>query len=376
MPEYFFVLGRDPKLAVAELVSYLEARNISHKIAVARENVAIVNAHDLNLSKVVTELGGTVKAGLVVARIPLNTSDPSSILDKYPFWTGSGNKLNWTVSALDENKEMEKIIKEYFKQRFKSEKLKAMWKNEPRPWELSKWKSGIEMISFFDGENVCIGKTFAVFDPRETQKRDLERPVKKIEIAISLRIARILINLSGAKPGKVLLDPFCGIGTILQEALLSGIEAKGIDIEPESVEASKKNLAWFSEKYGTKTGWNVDIGNATELPEIFERGSIDTIATEPYLGPLLKSKPSESESKRIAAELLPLYRDFLTAAYAVLAKGGRVAAIFPTFGKTKLPIAEIAKNIGFEILQTDTFPYLYTSEQKKLDRLIFVLVKN
>ena len=97
MPDYFYVLGRDPVLASAELISYLSARKISEDVRFVGENIAIVSAHDMNLSKIVSELGGTVKAGLIVAKLPLETKEPEKILDKYPFWTDSGNKIKHTV---------------------------------------------------------------------------------------------------------------------------------------------------------------------------------------------------------------------------------------------------------------------------------------
>ncbi|MBU5558067.1 MAG: hypothetical protein KQA33_03295, partial [Candidatus Aenigmarchaeota archaeon] len=324
----------------------------------------------------------TVKAGLIVAKLSKNMDELEKVLDNYPFWTGAGNKINWSVCVLDKDKEMEIFLKNYFKKRFKAEKLKAIWKPAPRPWELAAWKAGLEIVSFFDGKEMCIGKTLTVFNPRAVARRDLGRPEQKPEIAISLRLARILINLSGAKAGAMLLDPFCGIGTILQEALLAGIRAAGIDIDPANIAMAKRNLEWFTKKYDIATEWSVNVGNATELPEMFERNSVNAIATEPYLGPLLKARPTEAEAKRIISELNLLYKDFLMAAHAVLAPGGRIASVFPCF-KTdnaliEIPVADIAQKIGFKLWQPTkkTFPYLYTDERKKIDRLIYVLVKS
>ncbi len=382
MPEYFFVLGRDPNLAAAELVSYLAVRDISYEISLVHKNIALVRAHDINLTKAVADLGGTVKAGLVIARVPASADDQTKTLDNYPFWTDSGNKLNWTVSTFDGNKKTENLLKSYFKKRFKDEKLKAMWKSEPRPWELVAWKAGLEIVSFSHEKETYIGKTVAVSDLRSVQRRDLGRPAQKPEIAISIRLARILINLSGAKPGTRLLDPFCGIGTILQEALLKGIESIGIDIDAENVAAAKRNIEWFTDNYGVNTRWTAGLGNATELHEIFDKETISAIATEPYLGPLLKSAPTEAQAKKIISELSLLYKNFLIAAHAVLAPGGRMAIIFPRFTVKKraieVQIDQMAKDAGFELWQPTEmkiFPYLYTSEQKKLDRLIYVLVK-
>ena len=73
----------------------------------------------------------------------------------------------------------------------------------------------------------CIGKeetwvaiTIAVHNPFEFQKRDMYKPNQRKIFAMPPRMARIMVNLSACTPGKVLLDPFCGVGTVLQEALL------------------------------------------------------------------------------------------------------------------------------------------------------------
>lgn len=45
-----------------------------------------------------------------------------------------------------------------------------------------------------------------------------------------------MINISGIKEG-VLLDPFCGIGSILQEAVLMGFDIRGVDIDKNCIDA-------------------------------------------------------------------------------------------------------------------------------------------
>jgi hypothetical protein len=37
----------------------------------------------------------------------------------------------------------------------------------------------------------------------------MQKPIRREELAISPRLAKILINLSGAKKNNLLLDPFC-----------------------------------------------------------------------------------------------------------------------------------------------------------------------
>ena len=64
-----------------------------------------------------------------------------------------------------------------------------------------------------------------------------------------MRLAKILINLTGIKQNQVLLDPFCGTGTLLQEALLRNINVIGIDKEKTMINKAERNLKWLKKNY-------------------------------------------------------------------------------------------------------------------------------
>jgi 23S rRNA G2445 N2-methylase RlmL len=54
--------------------------------------------------------------------------------------------------------------------------------------------------------------------------------------------AAAMVRLAGARPGR-LLDPCCGSGTIVREALAAGWDAQGSDADPEAVDAARANVA-------------------------------------------------------------------------------------------------------------------------------------
>ncbi|MEN5081003.1 DNA methyltransferase [Bosea sp. TWI1241] len=56
------------------------------------------------------------------------------------------------------------------------------------------------------------------------------------------QVARAILNIFGAGPGKKILDPFCGSGTTLVESAHLGAEATGIDINPMAVFLSNAKL--------------------------------------------------------------------------------------------------------------------------------------
>ncbi len=59
------------------------------------------------------------------------------------------------------------------------------------------------------------------------------------------KFARALVNLAKVKPGEILLDPFCGTGSILLEAGLVGVHAVGLDINRKMCKGSLLNLSAF-----------------------------------------------------------------------------------------------------------------------------------
>lgn len=49
------------------------------------------------------------------------------------------------------------------------------------------------------------------------------------------QLAKSLLNISGVQPGGVVLDPFCGSGTVVLEGYLNGFESFGCDMHPLAV---------------------------------------------------------------------------------------------------------------------------------------------
>ncbi|MGZ4914639.1 MAG: methyltransferase domain-containing protein [Halobacteriota archaeon] len=89
------------------------------------------------------------------------------------------------------------------------------------------------------------------------------------------RMARAVVNLAGAQPHALLLDPFCGTGGILLEAGLVGVGIVGSDADSRMVHGAKRNLEYY-DVVGELT-----VQDARQLG--FRDRSIDTIVTDlPY----------------------------------------------------------------------------------------------
>jgi len=211
---------------------------------------------------------------------------------------------------------------------------------------------------------LCIGKeetwvatTVAVHNPFEFQKRDIYKPNQRKIFAIPPRLARIMVNLSACKPGKALLDPFCGVGTILQEALLEKAMVVGVDVNPWCVKAASENLEWTKREYNLEiASFRILQGDVGRLAQKVGQETIDCVVTEPDLGPALRQVPTGPYALKIIQKLEPLYFTFAEAAYRVLQKDGRLVLVSPYIitrsgQSVTMPIGEKLENLGFRRIQ-------------------------
>ncbi|ARF16545.1 TRM11 family SAM-dependent methyltransferase [Sporosarcina ureae] len=88
--------------------------------------------------------------------------------------------------------------------------------------------------------------------------------------ALGTRLARAAVNIAVPHPeGKRVIDPCCGIGTVLVEALSMGIPIEGRDINPLVVYGSRKNIDYFGLE------GQVAIGPISEVDEEYDVAIID-----------------------------------------------------------------------------------------------------
>jgi len=208
---------------------------------------------------------------------------------------------------------------------------------------------------------VCIGKTetwiattVAVHNPFEFQKRDIYKPNQRVIFAMPPRLARMMVNLSACNEGKTLLDPFCGVGTILQEALLEKAAVVGMDVNPWCVKAAEENLGWLSREYGFgNADFRVLLGDVGRMAEKIGLESVDCIVSEPDLGPALREVPTRPYAQKIIEKLEPLFFGFIEEAYRALKPKGRLVLVTP-YIKTRsneavtMPIGDQIESVGFK----------------------------
>jgi modification methylase len=86
-----------------------------------------------------------------------------------------------------------------------------------------------------------------------------------------------------SEPGDLILDPMCGIGTTLVEAIHTGRQALGVELEPRWAQLARANIK-HAHKQGATSPANVITGDARRLPRLLTtraEGRVDLILTSP-----------------------------------------------------------------------------------------------
>ena len=187
-------------------------------------------------------------------------------------------------------------------------------------------------------ENFFLARTCQVQDIQAYELRDTQRPARDSAVGmLPPKLAQVMLNLvpdfTLSQPS--VYDPFCGMGTLLQEGWLKGLHMVGSDKEESMVEASAENLDWLDGHFDLDGSIEPrvflhDISDT--LPEKYN-GSFDAVVTEPYLGSLLNNPLSKDEINYRQEELKPLYLKFFSNIRDVLVKDGWVVMVLPAFAK-------------------------------------------
>lgn len=148
------------------------------------------------------------------------------------------------------------------------------------------------------------------------------------------------------------LDPFCGTGVILQEALLMGYHALGTDLDERMVEYSRQNLEWLVGQYPSIEGHaSVEAGDATT----YKWPKFSAVASEVYLGRPLKELPDEASLKQIISDVNTITKKFLQNLSPQLKTGQRVSLALPAWRRkngshASLPLLDRLSDMGYNYL--------------------------
>ncbi|NHI92362.1 MAG: methyltransferase domain-containing protein [Candidatus Lokiarchaeota archaeon] len=386
MKIFFFILGKDWEISLAEISNFFETEDFKGEIIDHSKNCAIVRfKSDITLQQMQyfqEILGGILKIGFISGDLP-----KTSLLKSFPFKLKdmdianehrniimqeirekflpdlikekledfffavsiyptlfSEPEINLSKSYVFFNKflkrEIESIYKiktNYFRypeKNVKSGEINPIWPHNVHNYSLLS-KSAAEIVIILTKNNSYLGRTITADNPNLRKMIDEKRPKSSFSISTPPKLSKILINLAIQNENKKILDCFCGSGTILMMALTRNLPFIGTDINKQMVGKARENIDWLSNTLKIQIN---DVEkkifqlDANDLSKFFQPNSINAIVTEPYLGPIFKNNPTVEECEEIIRmRLIPLYKAVFKEFESILIKGGRIVITTPVF---------------------------------------------
>jgi tRNA (guanine10-N2)-dimethyltransferase len=211
---------------------------------------------------------------------------------------------------------------------------------------------------------VIVARTVAVQEFEAWGERDYGRPARDAKVGmLPPKLARMMVNMSRAPQGSTILDPFCGSGTVLQEAALVGYKKLvGVDGDERGTKRSQQNFTWLQQRYPQLAQVSPELitTDIKNLADKLGKRQFEAIVTEPWLGPPLTGREAEGTRRQIQSELTDFYRTTIKILFYMLARGGRLVMVWPFLHEREyrldLPLLEITRQLGLKIV--DALPPL------------------
>ena len=380
MKRTLFVFGRTPDLAFLELTSFFPtASRLSPALALVDEELSVTN--------LMQSLGGTVKIAKVLGSV---ASPSAEALIEVLADRAVGGKLVFGLSFLSGARASIKLLHDT-KAGLEKLGINARYVEGKDASGLSSVvvtkQRVVELLIVSEQKSCLLAETVAVQDFEEWNARDFLRPAPDPKHGmLPPKVARMIVNLAlsaTAVDHPMLYDPFCGVGTIVQEALLRGANCTGSDISSEAIERAKKNLEWLRKRYPKVASLyvNLFVADATHIATSMAVNSVDAIATEPFLGDTGMGGKGASLSdggiKNTIKGLEKLYIGCLREWTAVLKPKAKVVIAFPAYVTrhgvmTVKTVVDRCESLGYTLL---TGPIEYSRPQAVVRREFYLFQK-
>ena len=410
---YAFILGTNPALSVAEIFAVFERDGYEYSVADTSNEILLIETSGIEGS-FLDGLGGTIKIVEILGTLENKEFDPGKVVEfasvtiqdlnqeskgKFHFGIsvyelGSPKKILFRVSRsvryiyinLKKNLRGDGINLAFVNSNEKNLSSASVLKNGLVS------ESGMELSLIVSETQIYAGKTLSVQNIDLYTKLDMGRPRRDLVSGTTPpKLAKIMINMAEKDKSSVMLDPFCGSGTYLQEMILLGYgDITGSDISQKATDDTKENLEWLQDEVvNEKLNYKVYTADAKELSGIISPKTVDAVVGEVYLGPPFRGHTPETQIESTIKELTTLYTDVLSEIGKIIKDDGVIVLAFPAYktqrGYQLLPLEEAIAVNGLEFKKSDVKnfsnfftrrgTYLYSRESQFVCREIMILTK-
>lgn len=421
---YIAILGRQPALGMAELERLYGAEATQW----FGDSSATVETNEFDFER----LGGTQKAGRVVADLSTSSwKDVGDAIVEYYLhqWSDVDHKITLGISAYGWNippRQIQKtgiILKKKLRDQNVSLRLipnenSALSTATSHHNKLGLSSNKVELLVVHNRGRVVVAESVGSQNITALAARDQARP--KTDAFVGMlppKLARMLVNMaigsrvnrhsdasaapifpdkdqetSGAQASRddndkatvsnsrVILDPFCGTGVVLQEALLLGYDVYGSDLSEKMVDYSQQNLDWLTEKWGLAGNYRVEAGDAMTYQWI---PPVDAVVAEGYLGQPFSAPPSREKLIQVHGNCNHIISSFLDNISRQVAPGTPICLAVPAWNDghdrfTHLPLTDHVEKFGFrriELARVNPNELLYYRPGQVVARELLVLEK-
>ena len=389
---FIAILGRQPEISFAELEAVFGRQNVQP----ATPDIATIDADDIDLSI----LGGTTKIAKVITThnyankrdSDLFTDISRQITNHYTDkWRSVDHKITLGISTYGFNippRAVQKtgiILKSSLKKSGVSLRLipnteSALSTAVSHNNKLGLSDNKVELIIVKTKTSVIIAESRGAQNITAYTRRDHGKPKRDAFVGmLPPKLAQIMLNLAlGSKndaPG-LILDPFCGTGTVLQEALLRQFDVIGTDLSDKMVSYTQENLNWITKSH-KHTGQIIEISQADATNNQWSKAQqISAVVCETYLGQPFSAPPSPAKLKEVTGNCNHIISGFLKNIHSQLTPGTRLCIAVPAWRSkdgslTHLPLTRDPSRLGFDLVRP---PMIYSRPDQVVARELLVLV--
>ena len=381
------ILGRLPKLSIAELEAMFGK---SHVRAVSHD-VATIDTDNLSIDS----LGGSLKCGTIIHTFPAS-SRPT--LEHASHWIthtyvhqllAVGGKITLGISAYGIStspRQLQNIglsLKSSMKRHGASLRLVpntttalSTATSHNNKLGLSPKKRELFIIKTDDG-TILITESNGAQNITAYAHRDRNRPRRDAFVGmLPPKLAQTMANVAVGNAVKAtILDPFCGTGTVLQEALLKGYDVCGSDLSQKMIDYTTENIAWLQSKYHiTSTVRSLEQADAMthQWPKAQQ---LNAVVCETYLGQPFSAPPSPKKLHEVTGNCNHIITNFLRNIHSQLTPGTTLCIAVPAWrdasrNLTHLPLIKDLETLGYILQQP---PLIYSRSDQVVVREILLL---
>jgi tRNA G10 N-methylase Trm11 len=369
---YLFILGRTPELAFVEL------HTLFPQITRLSDEIALLDAdHVLEVHRIMGTLGGTTKIAELVGRTATVSSEML-----LPYIEKGARSVEFGFSFYGFS-DIPKNLPSDMKDKLNEQGVRSRYVKAEHGDVLSSVvveKAHLQELIIIKKDNgYVIGKTVAVQPYEEWNKRDYGRPHADAKSGmLPPKVARMIVNIAG-NGKKTILDPFCGMGTILAEGYMVGETVLGSDASQDVIAKAKDNISWLTKTYPDTGGHigSMTVCDAVHISEHISSHSVDAIVTEPYMGStgIVNQKTADTTKiKNIIRGLEKLYIGCLRDWRSVLVSQGIIIIALPSYAISGREyfvkkVVDMCENLGYTIVDG---PIEYSRPQAIVKRQFYI----